>query len=105
MELRLNPGQEEVCWSVGPLTLTPGEALPHVAHIHAAPAGLAGPVVIDLFGGTAAAPAPTSYPTGTVCVHADRADIIDVLKDPSAYYANLHNAQHPAGVMRGQLQR
>ena len=103
IELTLNPGQEEVCWSVGALTLTAGEALPHVAHIHEAPAGVAGPVVIDLFGGAAAVPAPTSYPTDTFCVHADRAELIEVLQDPSAYYVNLHNAQHPAGVMRGQL--
>ena len=105
IELMLNPGQEEVCWSVGPLTLTAGEAVPQLAHIHEAPAGVAGPVVIDLFGGAATAPAPTSYPTDTVCVHADRAEIIEVLQDPSAYYVNLHNAQHLAGVMRGQLGR
>jgi len=103
IKLTLNPGQEEVCWAVGAITLTAGEALPHLAHIHEAPAGVAGPVVIDLFGGTAAVPPPTSYPTDTVCVHADRAQIIEVLHDPSSYYVNLHNAQHPAGVMRGQL--
>jgi hypothetical protein len=78
IELTLNPGQEEVCWSVGPLTLTEGEALPHVAHIHAGSATSAGPVVIDLFGGLAAVPAPTSYPTDTICVGADRDVIIEV---------------------------
>jgi len=103
IELTLNPGQEEVCWSVGSLTLTAGEALPQVAHIHAAPAGVAGPVVIDLFGGAAAVPAPTSYPTDTICVHGARAGIIAILQHPSDYYVNLHNAQHPAGVMRGQF--
>jgi hypothetical protein len=101
--LRLNPGQQEVCWSVGALTLTTGDALPHVAHIHLAPAGVAGGVVIDLFGGSAPVPAPTSFPTGTTCVPADRDAILDIFDDPSAYYVNLHNAQHPGGVMRAQL--
>lgn len=101
--LRLNPGQEEVCWTVGAITLTAGDALPRVAHIHRAPAGVAGPVVIDLFGGTAPVPAPTSYPTDTTCVPAARDRILAVLHDPSAYYVNLHNTQHPGGVMRAQL--
>ncbi len=101
--LRLNPGQERVCWSVGELTLTSGEALPHVAHIHLAPPGIAGPVVIDLFGGSAAVPAPTSYPTGTSCVPAPREGILAVIRNPEAYYVNLHNAQHPGGVVRAQL--
>ena len=102
--LRLNPGQEEVCWSVDELTLTAGDALPHVAHIHLAPAGVAGPVVVDLFGGSAPVPAPTSYPTGTTCVPAPREGIIAIIQDPAAYYVNLHNAQHPGGAVRAQLQ-
>lgn len=101
--LTLNPGQEEVCWSVGAITLTAGDALPFVAHIHRAAADVAGPVVVDLFGGAAPVPAPTSYPTGTTCVPAARDLIRAILLDPSAYYVNLHNTQHPGGVMRAQL--
>ena len=97
--LRLNPGQEEVCWSVDELTLTAGEALPHAAHIHLAPAGVAGPVVVDLFHGNA----PASYPTATTCVAAPREGILAIIRDPAAYYVNLHNAEHPAGVVRAQL--
>ena len=97
--LRLNPGQEEVCWSVDELTLTSGEALPHIAHIHLAPAGVAGPVVVDLFGTNP----PASYPTATTCVAAPREGILAIIRDPAAYYVNLHNAQHPAGVVRAQL--
>ena len=101
--LTVNPGQETVCWSFGAITLTAGDALPHVAHIHLAPEGIAGPVVVDIFGGAATAPAPTSYPTGTTCVHGDRDVLLAILRDPGAYYLNLHNAEHPAGVMRAQL--
>ena len=103
IELRLNAGQEEVCWSVGAITMTAGEALPHVAHIHRAEPGFAGPVVIDLFGGSAPVPAPTSYPTGTTCVPASREQIKAIFADPSAYYVNLHNVPHGGGVMRAQL--
>ena len=98
--LRLNPGQERICWTAGALTLTAGEALPSAGHIHEAPAGKPGPVVVTLFAGDAA---PTSYPTGTTCVSADRRLIIDIIRDPSDYYVNFHNAQHPGGVVRGQL--
>lgn len=100
IELRLNPGQEEVCWTVGDITLSAGDSLPTAAHIHVAPAGLAGPVVIPLFGG---ATAPTAYPTGTTCVPADRELLVTILHDPSAYYVNLHNSPHGGGVMRAQL--
>jgi len=103
MTLTLNPGRQQVCWTVGALTLTAGDALPHVAHIHEAPAGVAGPVVIDLFGGASTEPAPTSYPSSTSCVSAERTLIREIMHDPSAYYVNLHNVQHPGGVMRSQL--
>ena len=102
IEQRLNPGQEEVCWTVGEITMPAGESLPPAAHIHVAPAGFAGPVVIPLFGGSTA-PAPTSYPTDTECVDADRDLLRAILVDPAAYYVNLHNVPHPAGVMRAQL--
>jgi hypothetical protein len=102
IELRLNPGQEEVCFTVGELTLTAGEPLPTAGHIHVAPAGIAGPIVVHLFD---ASTAPASYPTGTSCVPAPRALILDILHDPSAYYVNLHNPPpfHPGGVVRAQL--
>jgi hypothetical protein len=61
-------------------------------------------VVIDLFGGPAPVPAPTSYPTGEHCVPADRAQILDIFHNPSQYYVNLHNnPPHPGGVVRAQL--
>lgn len=101
--LALNQGEERICWQFGPVTLTAGEALPHVAHIHEAPPGFGGPVRVDLFGTTGTGPAPTAYPTGTTCVHADADQIKDIRQNPQDYYVNLHNAQHPGGVMRAQV--
>jgi CHRD domain-containing protein len=101
--LTLNQGQEQVCWQFGPITMTAGEALPHVAHIHEAPEGFGGPVVVDLFGTAITPPAPTAYPTGTTCVHADADLIKDMRQNPEDYYINLHNVPHGGGVMRAQL--
>lgn len=103
IELTVNPGQEEVCWSVGAITMVEGDSLPTAAHIHVAPAGFAGPVVVNIFGGAAPVPAPTSYPTGTSCVPAPRAVLLAILHDPAAYYVNLHNSPHGGGVIRAQL--
>lgn len=103
--LTLNQGQGEVCWSFGALTLTAGELLPFAAHIHEAPAGVAGGIVVDLFGTATTPAAPTAYPTGTTCVAADPAQIKDIRQNPSAYYVNLHNATHPTGVVRAQLSK
>ena len=101
--LTLNQGQERICWQFGAITLTAGEALPFVGHIHEAPPGVAGPVVVDLFGTASTGPAPTVYPTGTTCVHADADVIKDIRQNPEDYYINVHNTQHPGGVMRAQL--
>jgi hypothetical protein len=102
VELTLNQGQGEVCWSFGELTLTAGEPLPFAAHIHEAPAGVAGGVVVTLFDPTTGT-TPTSYPTGTVCVAADPELIKEIRQNPENYYVNMHNLTHPSGVVRGQL--
>ena len=88
-----NAGTGQVCFEytvtgVAPLT---------AAHIHVAPAGSPGPVVIPL--------APSSTTGGSGCVAADRDLIIAILTDPSAYYFNVHNTDYPAGALRGQLTR
>jgi hypothetical protein len=104
VELTINQGLGRVCWTFGDLTLTEGEALPHIAHIHKAPRGEPGPIVVHLFGGGGGSgPAPAAYPTGTTCVHADEELLKDIRKNPEDYYCNLHNATHPSGVVRAQL--
>ncbi len=62
------------------------------AHIHQAPAGVAGPVKIDF----------SAQLAGSNLFDADAA-----LINPgtaSGFYVNVHNALYPAGAIRGQLQ-
>lgn len=74
-----------------------GIALPAVgAHVHEAPAGANGPVVVPL-----APPGPGGTSSG--CVPADPALLFDLLTDPAGYYVNVHTADFPAGAVRGQL--
>jgi hypothetical protein len=88
-----NAGTGEVCFEYSVTGVAPLTA----AHIHVAPAGSPGPVVI---------PMPPSSPTGgSGCVTADRDLIVAILTNPSDYYFNVHNAEYPAGALRGQLTR
>jgi hypothetical protein len=74
-----------------------GIAPARAAHIHEAPPGEAGPVVVPL------QPPTNGFSTG--CVEVGRALAKDILKTPSDYYVNVHNAEHPAGALRGQLSK
>jgi CHRD domain len=87
-----NPGLGQVCYDYS----VSGVALPlAAAHIHVAPVGSPGPVVIPL--------PPTRPDGGTDCVSADRSLILAIFDDPAAYYFNVHNAEFPAGALRAQL--
>lgn len=88
----LNPGQEQVCFELR----TVGAPDARHAHVHRGPAGVAGPPVVLL------APAPTGgFSTG--CVAADRSVILEILRDPSGFYVNVHYPPYHAGALRGQL--
>jgi hypothetical protein len=91
--ITLNPGQEEVCWQIS----VSGIALPATgAHIHEGAVGVAGPVDVTL-----------SPPDGTGmsggCTTVDRDEILEIIQHPDEYYVNVHNADFPAGAIRGQL--
>jgi hypothetical protein len=103
-EIRINYGLGEVCYEFGPITQTAGEPLPRDAHIHRAPEGFGGPIVIPLFD---VSTAPTSYPTESTCVEEDdKALLKEIIQHPERFYVNLHNAPvHAGGVMRDQLRK
>jgi len=87
--IRLNVGQERVCWEIS----YEGIAEPFAAHIHRAPAGSPGGVVIPLF--------VPSISGG--CVSADGDLIQEIIDYPERFYVNVHNADFPGGALRGQL--
>jgi CHRD domain len=96
-DLRLNQGQNEVCFSIDWADV---DGTVFAGHIHVGPAGLAGPVVVTLFTGSFAG-------TDSVSGCAENVDpelIKAIRKDPSAYYVNVHSRPNfPGGAVRGQL--
>ncbi|MDP9252652.1 MAG: CHRD domain-containing protein [Chloroflexota bacterium] len=77
-----------------------------LAHIHKAPLGQNGAVVIDsgLKGS-----APTALLGGEIGLNvedvsvSDVALVTDVIANPTGYYLNVHTVLHPQGLLRGQL--
>lgn len=67
------------------------------AHIHAAPAGQNGPVVVAL--------SPPTDGTSAGCIDTGDADLAaDIaLRESAEYYVNVHNAEYPGGAVRAQL--
>ena len=94
--LTLNQGQGEICFEISVENITlPATA----AHIHEAPAGEPGPVVVTLS-------PPDESGTSSGCVSdVDRELIRDIRQHPEEYYVNVHNADFPDGAVRGQLSR
>ena len=69
---------------------------PTAAHIHEGDGQMNGGVVLALD-----KPFENGMTTGSV--EADTGLAFDILKSPDAYYFNIHNADFPAGAIRGQL--
>jgi len=96
-ELTLNQGQNEVCFQLAWADID-GEVF--AAHIHVAPAGSPGPIVVPLFAGSFAG---TDSVSG--CVQDVDPELIKAIRqDPSAYYVNVHSRpDFQGGAIRGQL--
>lgn len=94
MTLVVNPNTDTVCfvakwWNI--------DGTVSASHIHLAPVGVPGPVVVPLFSGAFAG---TGMTRGCVSANAIAGAI---LANPSAYYANIHSSVYPAGAVRAQL--
>ncbi len=89
----LDPRHGQVCVEVEAEDLA-GDVV--AGHIHVGPAGVNGPVVVDLGVDSADFEA---------CVEADPGLIRAIARNPEGYYVNVHTTAVPSGEIRGQLER
>jgi len=91
--IEINDTDNEVCWDITVTNITlPATA----AHIHEAPAGEPGDIVVTLG-------APDATGTDEDCVDAADNLLDQILADPDGYYVNVHTTDFPQGAVRGQL--
>lgn len=84
-----------ICWS-GKVQAIAGVS---AAHIHRGAVGMAGPVVVDLRPDQAA----VTGNKAEYCVSTTPELAAEIVATPTAFYLNVHNADYPAGAIRGQL--
>lgn len=89
----VNPGQNLVCWEITVAGINGATR----GHIHEAVAGANGPIVVEFFEAGNTMLEGCTTPTATTAR--------EILKDPAGFYVNIHNADFPAGAIRGQLTR
>lgn len=89
--IRINTRSNQLCYTLRVRGIEPATA----AHIHEAPAGSAGPVVVEL-------KAPTGG-SSSGCVKMSNEELLEILAEPEDYYVNVHNEPYPGGALRGQL--
>ena len=90
---RVNAGQRRICYTLAVQDIEPATA----AHIHRAPATAPGPVVVPL-------DAPTDGNSEN-CATVTRELAQEIIRSPTSFYVNVHNAPFPAGAVRGNLTR
>ncbi len=91
----LHPTTRTLCYAV----LVHGIDAPVAAHIHNAPAGRNGPIVVPL-----TPPAQANPGNASGCIaNLDPALLAAIEQNPGAFYVNVHTAAFPEGAVRGQL--
>lgn len=93
-KVKVHPEAGKLCVTLKVNNIEPATA----AHIHEAPAGVAGPVVVAL-------PTPDANGFASGCVSLASSELEEIKNNPSDYYVNVHNAPYPGGAVRGQLSR
>lgn len=89
----VNPGQERICYTLTVSNIDAATA----AHIHVGGSTVAGGVVVTLS-------APSDGDSED-CVDVSRELAMNIIRDPSGYYVNVHNPAFPGGAVRGQLSK
>jgi hypothetical protein len=92
-QIKLDAKSSEVCWKIK----VEGITLPAIAaHIHQAPRGQNGPVVVPLS-------PPDANGKSKGCAIVDPALLEAIQADPAGFYVNVHTTDYPNGAIRGQL--
>jgi hypothetical protein len=81
---------DKLCYAIAADKIAPATA----AHIHVGAVGVAGPVVVPL---------QPPNKVAAECVKPAADVLAAIVETPSNYYVNVHNAEFPAGAIRGQL--
>jgi len=76
-------------------------AAPTASHVHSGSAGQNGGIAVDFEAAFSDAGGGSWVASGSVVASAGT--IASILEDPSAFYVNVHNADHPGGAVRGQV--
>ncbi len=87
----VNAGQNRLCYRIEVSNIAPATA----AHIHIGAPNQAGPISLGL--------ATPSDGDSEGCEDIPSAFATALIKSPGVYYVNVHNADFPAGAVRGQL--
>ncbi len=93
-------------WNDGTITFktqifNPNQETFVAGHVHQAPAGVAGAIVVPLFGGPATTASHIKQ-SGIATPNAGTTGVA-LCQNPSAYYVNYHTTAFPGGAIRGQL--
>ena len=89
---RINSGQNRVCYTLTVSNIAPATA----AHIHRTPPD-PGPVAVGLD--------PPTDGSSEGCATVTRALAQELIRNPSIFYVNVHNADFPGGAVRGNFSR
>jgi hypothetical protein len=93
--ISINVGLGQLCWVADVENVATDFT---GAHIHRAPAGSAGSIVVPVV-----TPDSTGHTEG--CTTADPELLKEILQTPDAFYFNVHNTDCRPGVARGQLSK
>lgn len=99
--LSINPGTGEVCFDI---SWDDVEGTVVASHIHVAPVGQAGPIVVPLFMGPQASDADgDGSVSGCVTSNLTPRELAGIIGHPSSYYLNVHSSVNGPGAIRAQL--
>jgi glucose/arabinose dehydrogenase len=100
-KIRMRPARGEVCFTLRWSDIEE----PTAAHIHRAPVGVPGPIVVDLLSNAETFRHRGETGRATGCASGVSTTLINEIKGtPGAFYVNIHNATFPSGAIRGQLE-